>query len=343
MDGYAVRAIDLPGVLRVVGEAAAGRPTERLVGEGEAIAISTGGVVPAGADAVVPIERVSMRSGEVEIITAVVSGDNIRERGGDVRSGATVLHSGETLTPVKLAAAAASGIASVAAHRLPRVSIVVTGSELRPAGTELGPGQIYESNGVMLAAAISAAGATVEWHPATADTEEEHERSLARALESDVVVTSGGVSVGQHDLVRKVAARLGVEEVFWGVAMKPGKPLAFGVRGATLVFGLPGNPVSALVGYLLFVRPALLALQGHPRPEPAFVPGSLATDVRRRLDRDDFLRARLTWNESGASVAPITGQESHMIVQTTEAEVLVHIPRGEGVAVAGSRVAYLLL
>ena len=150
---------------------------------------------------------------------------------------------------------------------------------------------------------------------------------LARALEADVVVTSGGVSVGPHDLVRRVLARLGVEEVFWGVAMRPGKPVAFGTRGATLAFGLPGNPVSSLVGCLLFVRPALLALQGHPDPAPPFAPasspGRSAAATAGRL-----LRARVLWDEAGPQLDPIVGQESHMIVRATPADAIVHIPRG---------------
>jgi molybdopterin molybdotransferase len=343
MDGYAVRSADLPGVLRVVGRVAAGRPESRSLGAGEAIEISTGGVVPAGADTVVPVERVVVRPTEVEIREATMSKDNIRGIGGDVRTGATLLPAGEVLTPSRLGALAACGIEDVISSRLPRVTIVVTGTELRAAGKQLGPGQIYESNGIMLEAVLEAAGALVERLAATEDTEEEHARALEHALHADVVVTSGGVSVGPHDLVRRVSARLGVQEVFWGVAMRPGKPLAFGVRDQTLVFGLPGNPVSALVGCLLFVRPALLALQGHPDPVPPFRPGVLAADIRQHPDRDDFVRARTTWNAEGALLDPILGQESHMIVRTTAADALVHVPRGKDVLPAGAGVSFLPL
>jgi molybdopterin molybdotransferase len=177
----------------------------------------------------------------------------------------------------------------------------------------------------------------------TEDSEDALTRTLEHALGSDVVVTSGGVSVGPHDLVRRVEARLGVEEVFWGVAMRPGKPLAFGVRDGTLVFGLPGNPVSSLVGCLLFVQPALRALQGHPDPAPPFRPGILAADVRPRPARDDFVRARTTWSDAGALLDPIVGQESHMIVRTTAADAIVHIPRGTAVLAAGTPVRFLPL
>jgi molybdopterin molybdotransferase len=341
MDGYAVKAADLPGVLRIVGRVAAGRPESRTLSTGEAIEISTGGVVPAGADTVVPVERVVVRSTEVEIRESAMSNDNIRGIGGDVRVGATLLAAGEILTPARLGALAACGIEAVLSCRRPRVAVVVTGTELQAPGDSLGPGQIYESNGIMLSAVLEASGAVVERSVAAEDTEEAHRVALEHALAADVVVTSGGVSVGPHDLVRRVAARLGVEESFWGVAMRPGKPLAFGIRGQTLVFGLPGNPVSSLVGCLLFVRPAILALQGHPDPAPPFRPGILAAEVQRRPERDDFVRARTAWSAEGALLDPILGQESHMIARTTSADALLHVPRGTGVLAPGRRVRFL--
>ena len=343
MDGYAVRAVEAPGVLRIAGAVAAGRPETRPLRAGEAIEISTGGVVPTGADTVVPVERVIVRPGEVEIPEPVVSGDNIRWPGGDVRAGATIMAAGQLLTPARLAALAACGIESVISRRPPRVTIVVTGTELQAAGRPLETGQIYESNGIMLEAALDAAGAVVDRAAATEDSEAALEQALEQALGADVVVTSGGVSVGPHDLVRRVEARLGVEEVFWGVAMRPGKPLAFGVRERTLVFGLPGNPVSSLVGCLLFVRPALLALQGHPAPAPPFRPGTLTAEVRPRAERDDFVRARTSWNDEGALLDPIPGQESHMIVRTAAADAIVHVPRGTAPLAAGARVRFLPL
>jgi molybdopterin molybdotransferase len=343
MDGYAVRAADLPGSLTIVDRSAAGRPSTATVDSGQAIEISTGAVVPEGADTVVPVERVAVAGETVTIPEPVPTRDNIREPGGDVRIGSVLISPGDALTPARLGALAACGIESIMVHRVPRVTIVVTGTELRPPGEPLTRGQIYESNGLMLAAVLEAAGATITRLAATEDTEDAHAASLEKALEADVVVTSGGVSVGPHDLVRAVQARLGVEEVFWGVAMRPGKPLAFGCRGRTLVFGLPGNPVSALVGALLFVRPALLALTGHRDPAPPFRPGILATPIQQRPERDDFVRARVTWGEDGAVVEPIVGQESHMIAHTTAATGLAWIPRGQGSLPAGSRVRFLPL
>jgi molybdopterin molybdotransferase len=343
MDGYAVRAGDTPGVLPVVGHSAAGRPASTTLDAGQAIGISTGAVVPEGADAVVPVERVTVRADEIEIEGAVSLADNIRSRGGDVRAGDEVLAAGNVLTAARIGAIAACGIETVVAHRAPRVTIVVTGSELRAPGEELEPGQIYESNGIMLARVFEEAGAVVERLAAAEDTEAALEQALARALEADVVVTSGGVSVGPHDLVRGVEAKLGVEEVFWGVAMRPGKPLAFGVRDATLVFGLPGNPLSSLVGALLFVTPALRALQGHPDPAPPFRPGALARAMTPRAERDDFARARISWSDSGPVLDPLAGQESHMIVKTTAADAIVHIPRGTDELPAGAPIGYLPL
>jgi len=190
---------------------------------------------------------------------------------------------------------------------------------------------------------FAAAGAEVEVLPAVVDDESSHREALGRGLAGDVLVTSGGVSVGPHDLVRRILAELGVEEVFWGVAVKPGKPLAFGVRGSILVFGLPGNPVSALVGAEVFVRPALLALQGATVPGPVFFEGRLAAPVRRNAQRDEFLRARTVSSDDGVLLDPVSGQESHMIARAAAADALVFAPRGEGELAAGESVRYLPL
>jgi molybdopterin molybdotransferase len=176
-----------------------------------------------------------------------------------------------------------------------------------------------------------------------ADDEDAHREAIARGLDHDVLVTSGGVSVGPHDLVRRIEAELGVEEVFWRVAVKPGKPVSFGVRGRTLVFGLPGNPVSSLVGFELFVRPALLALQGHADPLPRFEPGRLAAAVRSNPSREELLRARRRFRGDAVELEPLAGQESHMIASAAAADALVLLPRGEGELAAGETVRYLRL
>ena len=343
MDGFAVRAADLPGSLRIAGESAAGRPFGGQLGPGSAVAISTGAVVPEDADAVVPIENVSVTDNAVTISKSVEPGAHVRPRGGDVTSGEVVVPAGVRLTPARLAAAAASGVAELSCARRPRVAVLATGSELVGPGGSLRPGQIYETNSLMLSTAAAGVGAEVVLQPSVADDEEALRETLERGLAADVLVTSGGVSVGEHDLVRAVELELGVEEVFWRVAMKPGKPVSFGVRGETLVFGLPGNPVSALVGCELFVKPALRALQGLADPLPRFEPGRLAVGLRRNEERDEFVRAGAQVDGDELVLEPVIGQESHMLVRSAAADALVHIPRGNGELAAGSTVRWLRL
>jgi molybdopterin molybdotransferase len=339
MDGFAVRAADTPGRLTVVGQSAAGSPAERELGAGEAIVISTGAVVPAGADAVVPVERTT---GDVEV-ERVALGDNVRPRGGDVRAGAVVAGGGSFLTPARVGALAAAGVAAVRCRRRPRVTVLATGSELRPPGEPLAPGEIYESNTVLLGAQLASAGAVVTVLDPVGDDAAATRAALERGLEGDVLVTSGGVSVGPHDLVRGALADLGAEEVLWRVAVKPGKPVAFAVRGATLVFGLPGNPVSSLVDFELFVRPALLALQGAREPGPAYLPGRLGSPLRRNEHRDELVRARTRVERDAVVLEPLRGQESHMIVRSAEASALVLVPHGVGAVPEGAPVRYLTL
>ncbi len=344
MDGYAVRAADLPGTLAVVGEIAAGRPSAAALAAGQAMAIATGGVVPAGADAVVPVEYVVQHDNDtIAVAESVVVGAHVRPRGGDVAAGVVVVEEGVRLGAAQVGALAAAGLAMVACTRRPRVAVLATGSELARPGESLEPGQVYEANAVMLAASLAAEGADIEVLPAVADDESAHREALERGLAADILVTSGGVSVGPHDLVRRIEADLGVEEVFWQVAIKPGKPVSFGVRGETLVFGLPGNPVSSLVGCELFVKPALRALLGLRDPLPRFEPGRLAATLRRNAARDELVRARSRVDRDGVLLEPLSGQESHMIVRAAAADALVHVPRGEGELEAGAAIRWLRL
>jgi molybdopterin molybdotransferase len=343
MDGFAVRSDDTPGRLPVVERIAAGRPAARPLAAGQAMAIATGGVVPEGADAVVPIERVVEDDDAIEIVAHLEHGEHVRPRGGDLAAGEFVVRAGTLVRPAELGALAAAGVDAVSCARRPSAAVVSTGTELRLPGESLAPGQIFEANGVMLAAALASAGAMVTPPESVPDDEAAHRAALERGLRADVLVTSGGVSVGPHDLVRTIEAELGVEEVFWKVAVKPGKPVSFGVRDGTLVFGLPGNPVSSLVCFELFVRPALCALQGAREPGPAFAPGELAASVRRNPERDEFLRARLRRDGDRVLLEPLTGQESHMIASAAAADVLVLAPRGEGELGPGTTVSYLRL
>jgi molybdopterin molybdotransferase len=344
MDGFAVRAADTPGELRISDQrVAAGRPAGRPLEQGEAMSIATGGVVPEGADAVVPIELVVTTVNKIQVDEAVAPGAHVRPRGGDTHRGDVVAEAGRIVGPAQLGALAAAGVAEVACTLKPRAAVLATGSELRRPGEPLEHGQIYEANGVMLAAQLESAGAVVVSVQSVEDDADAHRRALAAALECDLVLSSGGVSVGPHDLVRSVGAELGISEVFWRVAVKPGKPLWFGVRGRTLVLGLPGNPVSSLVGFELFVRPALLALQGAREPRPAFELGVLTRALRRNSARDEFARALRRAANDAVELEPLEGQESHMIARAALADSLVHVPRGDGELRPGAAVRYLPL
>ena len=347
MDGFALRAADTastPVTLPVVARVAAGSPAPRPLEPGEAMAIATGGAVPDGADAVVPIEAVQEDTDTVMLAEPVAKGANVRPRAGDTRVGDTVLEAGARLGPAQVAALAAAGLSEVQCTKRPRVGILVTGSELRQPGEPLEPGQIYESNGLLLATALQLAGAVPAQLGVVTDDAGEHERAIERALLGfDMLVTSGGASVGVHDLVRETQAKLRVEEVFWGVAIKPGKPVAFGVRRDHLVFNLPGNPVSVLVTFEVLVRPAVNALLGVPDPLPAYRRGVLARPVQRNPHRDEFLRARSARRDGQIVLEPLAGQESHMIVRAGHADALVAVEAGENELAEGSEVSYLAL
>jgi molybdopterin molybdotransferase len=343
MDGFAVREVDTPGTLPVVARIPAGRPVEGELTAGEAMAIATGGAVPPGADAVIPIEYVVDHGNEIEIGGRVAAGSNVRPRGGDVARGDVVVAAGERLGPAQLGALAAAGIADISCSRRPRATVLVTGTELRRPGEELAPGEIYEANGVLLDAQLRSVGAEVERLDAVQDDEDAHTAAIAEGLRGDLLLTTGGVSVGPHDLVRSIGQELGIEEVLWGVAVKPGKPLWFGVRDRTLVFGLPGNPVSALVCFELFVRPAVLALQAAVDPLPRFQPGRLARGVRPNAVRVELVRARTSVVEGTVELDVLSGQESHMIARAAGADALVLIPSGTEELPGGSAVSYLRL
>ena len=343
MDGFALRSDDTPGTLPVPFRIAAGAPAERSLAPGEAMGIATGGAVPEGADAVIPLEYVVDNDNTVEIEEAVAPGANIRPAGGDLRQGAVVVEAGVRLGAAQVAALSATGIADALVSQRPSAAVLATGSELRRPGEPLEPGQIYEANGVLIEAQLVSAGAAVERLSTVADDEDAHRAALERGLEADVLVTSGGVSVGPHDLVRRIEAELGVEEVFWGVSVKPGKPISFGVREGRLVFGLPGNPVSVLVGFELFVRPAVLALQGVAQPLPRFERGRLDGELERNPGRDELVRGRLSFDEEGPVVEPLPGRESHMIARAALADVLVLVRRGEDPLRPGDSVEFLRL
>jgi molybdopterin molybdotransferase len=347
MDGYALRAEDTAGAptrLPIVARIAAGSPADRPLAPGEAMAISTGAAVPEGADAVVPLELVEESDDAIDVPEPVAQGANVRERAGDVSAGDVVLEPGARLGPAQVAALAAAGVSEVQCTRRPRVGILVTGSELRQAGEPLAPGQIYESNGLLLATALQLAGAVPAQLGVVADEADEHERAMERALLGfDMLITSGGASVGPHDLVRETQAKLRVEELFWGVSVKPGKPVAFGVRRDHLVFNLPGNPVSVLVTFELFVRPAVNALLGVPDPLPEYRRAILGAPVKRNPHRDEYVRATTRREGDALTVDPLPGRESHMIASAARADALVAVEAGEGELPAGEEIHYIAI
>jgi molybdopterin molybdotransferase len=341
MDGYAVLA-GPGGELEVVDESRAGHPAQRSLAGGQAIAISTGAPIPDGADAVVPVERVQAANGRVTV-PETAPGSNVRYAGDDVRRGEAVLRAGATLGPAELAVAAALGHSRLPCGVRPRVVVLATGDELVEPGRPLGRGQIRNSNTIGLAAQAAGAGAHVVASEIVRDNLEDTTRALASALErADVVCVSGGVSVGPHDHVKPALASLGVEERFWRVALKPGKPTWFGARGDKLVFGLPGNPVSAMVTFHLFARPALRALAGG-RGDDTRTSAVLDESLPRNLARDEVVRCRLRADDDGWHVRPTKEQGSHVLTSMLGADALALVAAGEGVLEAGERVPVELL
>ncbi|HSC01733.1 MAG TPA: gephyrin-like molybdotransferase Glp [Solirubrobacteraceae bacterium] len=339
MDGYAV----LPGPaerrLRVVGESRAGTPATDALREGEAIRISTGGAIPSGATAVIPQENVEAGDGEILTRAPVREGDNIRDAGEDMRAGDTILKRGCVLGAAELGAAVGAGAGRLTVARRPRVQVLSTGDELKAPGEPLGPGEIHNSNGPMLVALSEHQGATCPPADRLPDDRSATEAGLAGALETaDVVIVSGGVSVGPHDHVKPALQTLGVEQMFWRVALQPGKPTWFGRRGNTLVFGLPGNPVSAVVTFALFVRPALAALQGRAGERLLESEAVLATAIPRNHDREQAVRVRLERRNGQLVATPNGAQGSHIVTSLLGADALALIGAGEGEVEAGATV-----
>ncbi|HXD69208.1 MAG TPA: gephyrin-like molybdotransferase Glp [Gaiellales bacterium] len=340
MDGYTVRAADLRGggVPIAFRLGAGDRP--RPLPPGSAAGIATGAPLPEGADAVVPVEVAREEEGRLVADPPQV-GAHIRERGGDVGEGDLVGAAGRRLTPALLAAISATGVGTVTVARRPRVAVLATGSELVRVGRPLEPGQIYESNMTSIVAQARSAGAEVVAASIVVDDREATREAFAGAIATaDVVVSSGGVSVGPHDHVKPAMAALGVREVFWRLAHKPGKPLWFGVaENGALVFGLPGNPVSSLVCFELFLRPAFAALQhGHAPARPV---ARLAEPIERLRMRDHAVRCRLSASSDGMQLHPLGPQDSHLIVHAAGADAIALIDAGEGEAAAGDLVEYV--
>jgi molybdopterin molybdotransferase len=336
MDGFALRSGPAGRRLRIVGESRAGAPAATALDEGEAIRISTGAMLPDGADAVLQIELVTEADGAVVLNDDVAPGRNVRHPGDDVRRGATLMTAGTVLGAAELGVAVNAGRAALRVSVRPRVTILGTGDELVDPGAPLGPGQIHDSNTTMLEALAASAGAQAH-ASRVGDDRSATEEAIAAALDdADLLVLSGGVSVGPHDHVKPALESNAVDEIFWRVALRPGRPTWFGVRRAdhTLVLGLPGNPVSAYVTFVLFARPALAALQGA-QPRTQLGTARLAQAIERHPDRDECVRVRI--DESGAAT-PTGPQGSHVLSSLLGADGLAVVPRGTGALAAGSEV-----
>jgi molybdopterin molybdotransferase len=346
MDGYALRAADTrdasqarPLRLPLAGASYAGAGLDQpALPSGHAARIFTGAPLPPGADSMIPQERVQ-REGDALLFTAPWPADrNIRRRGEELRAGTALAQAGQRITPGLLAALIDGGHERVPVHRCPRLRVVSTGDELRPAGCTLAPGQIPDSNGPLISAVLRRWG----YAPAACERVPDDEAQVCGALErafdaAEVVITSGGVSVGEHDFIRRAAQRLGIHQVFWQVAQRPGKPLYFGTLGDKLLLGLPGNPGAVLLGLCLHVRRALDVLEGAAQPGPVWHYGRLVQPVERDSKRARFVRMHLEYSADGtAQLHPLPHQDSHMLSNLAHAPVFVWVPSGARDAEAGS-------
>ncbi|HET9979330.1 MAG TPA: gephyrin-like molybdotransferase Glp [Ktedonobacterales bacterium] len=349
MDGYALRSADTraasvqaPVRLRLAGEVAAGSVYAGETQPGEAIRILTGAPLPAGADAALQQELTEVADGWVTIRQPVAPGPNVRHAGEDVRPGALLAQAGVELGPAEIALLASLGVSPLMVRRRPRVAILATGDELVSPGEPLKPGQIYNSNTPYLIAAVTRAGAIPVALGAAPDRADALREKLAQARGHDLILTSGGVSVGDYDLVKQILGEQGAME-FWRVAIRPGKPLAFGFLGATPLLGLPGNPVSAAVTFELFGRPAIRRMLGAAQVERPVVDVVLAGEAIQRADRRQFVRARLSSEQATLVAHPTGAQGSHIISSLRGATALLVIFEGTGYVHAGEHVPALLL
>ena len=326
MDGYALRAADggLGAMLHVIGSAPAGHPFEGSVGPGQSVRLFTGSVVPPGADAILLQEDATASGTEVRVNEAVTAGRHIRRAGQDFAAGDAVVPAGRRLTARDIGLAAAANHPWLTVHRRPRVAILATGDEIAMPGEPIPPGGIVSSNSHALAALVRAAGGTPVVLPVVADTREAVAAVADAVHGMDLLVTSGGASVGDHDLVIESLRSRGLKLDFWQIAMRPGKPLLFGTLGPVPVLGLPGNPVSALVCSILFLLPALSRLSGLPAGPPPTVPAIAGTALRANDHRADHLRATVALDQRGGIVAtPFPVQDSAMLRRLALADALI--------------------
>jgi molybdopterin molybdotransferase len=349
MDGYAMRFADLkpdaPATLRVAGTSFAGRPFDGTVGAGQAVRIMTGGIMPAGADTVVMQERVTVAGSEVTIPAGQQKGQNVRRAGCDIARDGVVFKRGQIVRPAELGMIASLGIGEVSVYRRLRVAFFSTGDELISIGSPLAPGQLYDSNRYTLYGVLTRLGVELMDMGVIRDDPAAVERAFSEAAgAADVVITSGGVSVGDADYVKQILDKLG-EVLFWKIAMKPGRPLAYGKIGPAHFFGLPGNPVSALVTFYQFVREALLVLMGCPEPAPLpLLKAVCTTPIKKAPGRTEFQRGILGADEQGSWTVRVTGDQSSAILSSmSQANCFIVLPDAQGNTPAGATVDVQLL
>jgi len=347
MDGYAVRSADASSVaawLKVIGEVAAGRPFQETVGKGEAVRIFTGGVVPEGADAIIIQEDTVVEGGGITITEAAIAGRHLRPAGVDFRKGDILLTRGTHLTDRDLSLAAGMNYAELPVHRRPKVAILATGDELVMPGSNPGPGQIVYSNGYALRALARQEGAETIDLGIAADSVGATTLGIRRARDSgaDILITTGGASVGDHDLVKQSLEAESVAMAFWRIAMRPGKPMMHGRLGALRVIGLPGNPVSSLVCSHLFLKPLVARLAGRPAA-PDIREATLAADMHANDSRQDYVRAAVDGNEGRLVAKPFGTQDSSMLKILAHANGLIIRPPHAAAAAAGTAVPVLML
>ena len=350
MDGFAVRAEDTRGAgsaapvtLTITDESRAGRPARSALRSGEAIGISTGAVIPDGADSVVRVEDTSVADGRVEVGAEVKPGSNLRHAGDDIEPGAKVLSRGARIGAAELGVLASVGVGQVPCARRPRLAVLTTGDELLEPEEPQRLGGVRNSNAYTIPALALSAGAEVVGIEAVRDEPESTRAAIERMLGAEIVVICGGVSVGQHDHVKGALGSLGVDEVFWRVALKPGKPTWFGIGpSGTLVFGLPGNPVSAMVTFLLFVRPAIVAMTGAPDAAQR-LRAVLDQELPKPPGRAHAVRCRLELRDDGWHARPTGDQDSHVLTSMLGAEALAIVPADADPPAVGELVELELL
>jgi len=346
MDGFALRASDTKeegAVLRVVGEVRAGDAGDLRLEPGETIRIMTGAPLPPGADAVQMVELTESAGGEnqVRIVRSVVKGENVRFRGADLAAGTPVLRAGTEVRSAEIGLLASLGIVDVPVHRLPRVAVLSTGDEVVEPGDAALPHQIRNSNAPVLVSMLAGLGVEADYLGIARDERAALSGAIRRGLSADVLCLTGGVSVGEYDLVGETLRAEGAEVVFHRVAVKPGKPILFARRGETLVFGLPGNPVSTFCGFTLFVAPALRRLSGFAGESAPSMEGTLETELRQRPGREWYCLARADWREGGWRVSPVPSTGSGDVMAATRANCFAIVPAQVDRLPAGARVRLL--